>query len=129
MKRDAFLFTPQITTLKTSLCLTHSLDDLGAIIYIISVENMVVVLFMWSPSSGLWWEHTEALLVLCGCKFPTEWHSDVRRGPAMSAECLPSHSSPAGSSCTSLRCQKARCSPKGQGGRVGTLWKGFLSGV
>lgn len=45
----------------------HSLDDLGAIIYIIYVENMVVVLFMWFPRRGLWWEHTEALLVLCGC--------------------------------------------------------------
>lgn len=47
----------------------------------------------------------------------------------MSAECLQSHSSPrglVGSTHTSLRCQKARCNPKGQGGRVGTCGRGFF---
>lgn len=87
------------------------------------------------PGSGLRWEHTEGLTLLCGCGFPPAWDSGRgRAAPFLAAECLQSRSSLrayAALSCTSPGGQtEPGATQSGKAGMgQGTLRKVFPSSI
>lgn len=127
MKRDAFLFTRQIATLK-HLTLPDTLSWwFGVILDIIHVEHVAVLPFRWFPSRGGLWQ---VWLVLCGGEFPTEW--DREEGPHRGCRTSAKPRMP-DSPCSLIPhlpgMPQSQMHRKGRRQRTGTLWKTCLSGI